>query len=38
MAVLNKCIFSKKSGRLSSGGPEILALRSHIQKIQKQIV
>ena len=28
MAALNKCIFSKKSGRLSSVGPEILAFIS----------
>ena len=28
MAALNKCIFPKKSGRLSSVGPEILAFMS----------
>ena len=29
MAALNKCIFLKISGRLSSAGPEILAFISH---------
>ena len=29
MAALNKCIFRKKSGWLSSAGPEIEALFSH---------
>ena len=29
MAALNKCIFRKKSGWLSSAGPEIEALVSH---------